>query len=701
MIAPASSSHRTRTRTMSARLRAAAVALLALAALPAAAKPVYLTVPRAFGTGEAPVIDLAFQRHGPVQLRVVKPDPLDPFLAGQANLRRAYVTPQTRENPGRWLARGLNQARLPATFLYRALGEEYRLALAPGLPKRDQGGPEPRPVVRLAEGPEKLVDLPPGTELVRETWLNLDLGGAGRDYSVPGFDEYAFGSAWEERKVALEPLPAGVYLVQLVQGRVEGQVVLVVTDLRVQVKQTDGEVLVRVAGKDLLPVKGAEVQLRTAAGAAATGTTDAQGEVHLASAEPRLLVLVKAGEDRALVDTDFYSTLSASPDVFVYSDRPIYRPGDALRFRGIVRQPDAFLSRLFTPKAREVAISLDVAENRQVRGKARVDEFGCFSGELAIPADVASGVVRLTASLDGAPHGAEARVRRVREADLLPGGDRRGRGRPPGRAAQGQGAGPPLLRRRAARHPLPGLPLPDPARQPGLGGRRRSGGAGERGDLRQRLHQRGEALGPRAALLLAHGRGGLRRGPLGRVPGLRRQGRGGDRGAGPGAGRRRRAAPLALQPLGPRPRRPGHLRQRRPPLLPRPQRGDGHRPARRHRGPGRRRGPARRPRHHALRRPLRRHPGDGRLPAPQGRRLREEALRGLLHHRRRRRLAQRHAGARGRHPGGQGDPLRQAGPPLVRRGLHPGGGQEGRGVGPRAGAATRLAGRRAGPRRPG
>jgi uncharacterized protein YfaS (alpha-2-macroglobulin family) len=396
---------------MHARLRAAALAVLALAALPAAAKPVYLTVPRAFGTGEAPVLELAFQRHGPVQLRVLRPEPLEPFLAGQVNLRRAYVSPQTRENPGRWLARGLNHTRLPGTFLYRALGEGYRRDLAPSLPARDDG-PDPRPLVRLAEGPEKLVDLPPGTRLVRETWLNLDLGGAARDYSVPGFDEYDFGSSFEERKVTLDPLPAGIYLVQLVQGRVEGQVVLVVTDLRVQVKQTDGDVLVRVAGKDLAPVKGASVELRAATGAGkgATGRTDDRGEVHLGSAEPRLLVLVKAGDDQAVVDTDFYTTLAATPDVFVYSDRPIYRPGDAVRFRGIVRQPDAFLARLFTPRSREVLVSLDLAENRQVKGKARVDEFGCFFGELRVPAEAATGVVRLTASLDGPPPGAAARV---------------------------------------------------------------------------------------------------------------------------------------------------------------------------------------------------------------------------------------------------------------------------------------------------
>ncbi|HET6436537.1 MAG TPA: MG2 domain-containing protein, partial [Anaeromyxobacter sp.] len=389
-------------------LAGAAAAALALATTPARAKPIYLTVPRAFGTAEAPVIDLAFQRHGPVELRVLRPEPLDAFLAGQFNLRRSYLPPQTRENPGRYLARGLNATRLPSLFLYRALGEDFRKELAPALPRRD--GEERRPVVRLAEGPEKLVDVPPGTQLVHEEWLNLDLGGSGRDYTVPGFDEYGLTSRWEERKVKLDPLPAGIYLVQLVQGRVEGQVVLVVTDLRVEVKQTDGEVLVRVAGRDGAPIPGAVVELRTGTGAGPSGKTDDKGEARLTTAEPRLFVLVRSGQDRALVDTDFYSTLAATPDLFLYTDRPIYRPGDSVHFRGIVRQPDAFLARLFAPRARQVDVSLEGLSRASATTRARVDDFGCFSGELKVPAEAGTGVVRLIASLDGAPHGAEARV---------------------------------------------------------------------------------------------------------------------------------------------------------------------------------------------------------------------------------------------------------------------------------------------------
>ncbi|HSN14881.1 MAG TPA: MG2 domain-containing protein, partial [Anaeromyxobacteraceae bacterium] len=176
------------------------------------------------------------------------------------------------------------------------------------------------------------------------------------------------------------------------------------------VKQTDGELLVRVAGADLAPVAGAEVQLRAPGGASGRGKTDRNGEARLEAKDPRLLVLVRAGLDLAIVDTDFYSTLAATPDVFVYSDRPIYRPGDAVQFRGLVRQPDGVLSRLISPRSREVAVSLTVAEGKSVSTNARVDEFGSFAGSLQIPEDVATGVVRLEAKLDGRPHDAEARV---------------------------------------------------------------------------------------------------------------------------------------------------------------------------------------------------------------------------------------------------------------------------------------------------
>ncbi len=381
--------------------------LAALAALPAAAKPLYITVPRSYGTQEAPVVDMAFAERGPVQLRVLRPKDLTAFIRSQSNLRRAYDVPPTTVNPGRALSRGLNGLREPGSFLLRALSPELRRALSGSLPKAEEGA---RTAAALQEGPPKLVGVPADLELVRSQWLNLDLGGADRDFNVPGFEEWGGESGFQERRVALDPLPAGVYVLQLVQGRVEGQVMLVVTDLTVQAKQTDGALLVRVAGLDQRPKADAAVALQLPAGPGPTGKTNAQGEVLLPVTEPKLLATVTLGRDVAVVDTDFYSTLAVAPDVFLYTDRPIYHPGDEVRFRGLARRPDSFLSRLFTPQRREVTVKLVSEKGSPVSTRATVDDFGAFSGSFKAPTGLDTGVLRVVAELDGQPHQAEARV---------------------------------------------------------------------------------------------------------------------------------------------------------------------------------------------------------------------------------------------------------------------------------------------------
>jgi hypothetical protein len=389
----------------------AALALLASSclALAASAKPLYLTVPRSYGTAESPSIDVAFESRGPVELRVLKPQSLEAFVRDQANLRRAWVAPPSYANPGRALSRGLNALRPPGDPFLSALDARFRKELAPALPPRPERAT--RPLARLAGGPERLVGVPPGMQLVRSQWLNLDLGGAERQFDVPGFGMWAGEGGYQERHVTLDPLPPGIYLVQVVQGRIEGQVVLVVSDLVMQVKQTNGQLLARVAGRDQRPKAGVQVRVYAASGArAAEGNTDAAGEATLAVGEPRVLVTASLGRDVAVVDTDFYSTLAVAPDVFIYSDRPIYKPGDEIGFRGLMRKPDGFLARLFAPRQRKVQVELTIAEGSRASATATTDEFGAFHGTLRVPADAAAGVVRLVAQLDDGRHQAEARV---------------------------------------------------------------------------------------------------------------------------------------------------------------------------------------------------------------------------------------------------------------------------------------------------
>jgi len=389
--------------------RLAALAALVLSGV-AAAKPLYITVPRSYGSQEPVAVDVAFEDKGPVELRVLQPDNLDAFIRAQGDLRRAYQTPPTLNNPGRALSRGLNAVSAPGMWLLDTLNPAFRSEVGDVLPARPTVPGSGEPLAKVAEGPKKLVGVPPGFTVARSQWLNLDLGGADREFNVPGFNTGGESSGFQERRVVLAPLPAGTYVLQLVQGRVEGQVVLVVSDLTVQLKQTDGQVLVRVAGRDQKPRAGAQVQVYLPRGKGPAGTTDARGEVTLEVSEPRIIATASSGADTAIVDTDFYSALAVAPDVFIYSDRPIYKPGNEVKYRGLVRQPDTFLARLFTPRKREVTVKLISQEGRALSTRAPVDEFGAFHGTLKVPDDLGTGVLRVEAEVDGQPHQGEARV---------------------------------------------------------------------------------------------------------------------------------------------------------------------------------------------------------------------------------------------------------------------------------------------------
>src|SRR5690606_28994932 len=149
-----------------------------------------------------------------------------------------------------------------------------------------------------------------------------------------------------------------------------------------------------VAGRDQRPVQGAEVKVHLGATASPSGHTDRHGEARLAVTAPRILVSVRNGQDTALVDTDFYSTLAIAPDVFIYSDRPIYKPGDKVRFRGILRQPSSFLARLFQPKKRRITVRLMNAAGFDVHTETWADAFGSFHGEFDVPQELETGVLR-------------------------------------------------------------------------------------------------------------------------------------------------------------------------------------------------------------------------------------------------------------------------------------------------------------------
>ena len=391
------------------------VLALLLAAAPLAAKEMMITVRRDFGLTETPEIELHYTRSAPFTVRVYRPKDMKEFVASQADLRRAWREPAVEWNAAKFLFSGLNKTRLDLDWLRTGADFELRKRL------RDEfggGSWSPTPT-RLSEGPAKIVAGPNAFDLLNEFSFEPDAGDAKEPFDVPGFDWwFSREGRFRQKVVSLPKLAPGFYLVQVLQGDLEGQVVLVVNDIQAVLQQTDGAALVKVARRDGRPASGVTVDVRNLSGAwVAAGKTDADGVLELPNVkDSELLAVIREKDSTAIVDTEFFPTTAVFPDVYLYTDRPLYKNGSKVRFRGVLREPETGLSRLFTewagkPHVARVSI-LDLSGTTVVKEvSAPLTPFGTFSGELVLDGDDLNGVYRVTAKVAGATHAGEFRVR--------------------------------------------------------------------------------------------------------------------------------------------------------------------------------------------------------------------------------------------------------------------------------------------------
>ncbi len=143
--------------------------------------------------------------------------------------------------------------------------------------------------------------------------------------------------------VQLPQLGEGFYFIRVSSGKQRAATYLNITRIAMITKSSGRDSLCYVT--DLLtgkPVNGADVfavedgQLRKNA------ATDTQGLANLTakSLQNRPLLLAKRGESFALVGFYGGDPQQGPYKIYAYTDRPVYRPGDEISFKGIVRKVD-------------------------------------------------------------------------------------------------------------------------------------------------------------------------------------------------------------------------------------------------------------------------------------------------------------------------------------------------------------------------
>ena len=155
------------------------------------------------------------------------------------------------------------------------------------------------------------------------------------------------------------------------------------------------------------PVAGALVTIYDDAGnALASGTTDANGlwQGPVSRSEGQVFAMLGAPGDQnfALAISNWNTGINAwdfgytqrvqAPhnEIYMYTDRPIYRPGQTIYYRGIVRQ--AFNGRYELPSINSVPIILNDAQGTQLANiNAQLSPYGTFNGQIELSQDAVPG----------------------------------------------------------------------------------------------------------------------------------------------------------------------------------------------------------------------------------------------------------------------------------------------------------------------
>jgi alpha-2-macroglobulin len=200
----------------------------------------------------------------------------------------------------------------------------------------------------------------------------------------------------ELRRIPLSVSEPGVYVVEAVSGLLRAYTVVIVSDIGLITKVAPGQMLVfaahRLTGD---PQAGCEVQVLSQQNVIARGTTNGDGVLDTPLPEGKaedLITVARCGGQVIASDPGSWYLNEPPRQLvgYVYTDKPIYRPGHTAHVKAVLRwrERDALLP--FDRATVELAAS-DVNDKVVFRQSLQVDAFGSVHAALPVPPTAALG----------------------------------------------------------------------------------------------------------------------------------------------------------------------------------------------------------------------------------------------------------------------------------------------------------------------
>ena len=296
--------------------------ILAMCIIPIAAgsppPSFYLGTDKSFGTDERPYVNLEGDGSREYSFRVYKVEGIDDFFSKRVQKR---LVKETNDE-----AYGNAVAIFKETFT--SFKKDFRTVARQELNTHTRSETKKIAGVNFDEsGEPEEIALP---SILKNHSLLFS-------FSIP-----AGKNDWSYRRVPIPLNDNGVYLVEASCGKSLGYTVIVKSGINFVTKLSDNETVVYAAKRDSgTPVDKAEVKIFNEAGTVCGSGVTYKGLFTFTGKTPaKSLIIVKKNGEYSISDPDFYARSfygEGGIRTFIYTDRPVYRPGDIVYFKGIVR----------------------------------------------------------------------------------------------------------------------------------------------------------------------------------------------------------------------------------------------------------------------------------------------------------------------------------------------------------------------------
>ena len=212
----------------------------------------------------------------------------------------------------------------------------------------------------------------------------------------------------ETQQLPIDNLNAGVYLIEATDGTYKAYTIAIVTSIAIVERATNGQVSLFVADrKSGAPIANADValwanarqqsQAKTGsdgiASVAMSGTNTATNSASGGPEPENVWILARHGADAALVTPwsyNFTPDQTGNLKGYIYTDRPVYRPGHTVHIKGVLRQEKN--DSLDLPEAKTIKLKVTDADNKVVlQQDVPVSAHGTVTADLTLAADAGLG----------------------------------------------------------------------------------------------------------------------------------------------------------------------------------------------------------------------------------------------------------------------------------------------------------------------